>query len=313
MNYSKPQSDRLTQSNESIFAPDSPLAKGNIDAIMILLEQLQGYGLIISSEGEIWGEFGTQIPEFTRTKPDSHKLRLEERFAPTIAIDLHFYLHQVLSSTNVQRCELSLAEKQLYNCRLQPLTFNSGEKAVLLLAEKNSCQLNERPCPEGELSKQVTEQSFIEAIESENNYCLSLGIHSTLAYIDIDDFDAIKDTYGSHIASEVLSQITTRLESQTRKEDVVAHIKDDEFALIFRAMGENVAEAIDESANVAAKIKQMISAPILIDGQVIQITASIGISVLPKKDKTAEQILADASSGMSQRSGYSKAYLTTFG
>ena len=131
----------------------------------------------------------------------------------------------------------------------------------------------------------ASQSELIGCLKRENQLCIEHGLYSTLVYIDLDQFKKVNEEFGREIGDEVLCQVAARLESQTRQSDFVARVKDDEFALLFPTIGKNIADAIDESANIATKIKQTLSAPILINGNVIQITASIGISVLPQQKK----------------------------
>lgn len=54
-----------------------------------------------------------------------------------------------------------------------------------------------------------------------------------VAFIDIDDFKVINDTYGHVAGDEVLQSIATILEGNTRESDIVVRWGGDEFVIIF--------------------------------------------------------------------------------
>jgi diguanylate cyclase len=58
------------------------------------------------------------------------------------------------------------------------------------------------------------------------------GMQFVLAFIDVDDFKSINDTYGHAVGDQVLTAIATRLAESFRSDDVVARIGGDEFAIM---------------------------------------------------------------------------------
>lgn len=66
----------------------------------------------------------------------------------------------------------------------------------------------------------------------------------TVAFIDIDDFKRINDTFGHKVGDSVLRFIAEQLRSQLRKTDVVARIGGDEFGLLLPSLRQQEAEAV---------------------------------------------------------------------
>ncbi len=94
----------------------------------------------------------------------------------------------------------------------------------------------------------------------------------SLLMIDIDHFKRINDTYGHDIGDEVLKKVSSELQNQLRKIDLIARWGGEEFILLLPET------EIDEAVNVAEKLRGKVEALIFENGEVI--TISIGASML---------------------------------
>ena len=56
----------------------------------------------------------------------------------------------------------------------------------------------------------------------------------TIAYIDVDNFKKINDSFGHGIGDEVLIQIAQTIQSQIRAQDMLARLGGDEFAVVLK-------------------------------------------------------------------------------
>lgn len=105
-------------------------------------------------------------------------------------------------------------------------------------------------------------------------------------FIDLDSFKAINDTYGHQFGDHVLRQVAQRLCQVAREEDTVARIGGDEFLLIVTAIqdpalpGQMAQNAIDS-----------ISQPLVLDGQQLELSASIGIALYPDDSEDLDQLI----------------------
>lgn len=93
-----------------------------------------------------------------------------------------------------------------------------------------------------------------------------------LLHMDLDFFKTVNDTLGHAAGDQVLAQVGQVLRGQTRAEDCAARIGGDEFVVI---LAERTDPAMLQA--IAERIIRMVSLPIAFDGQVCQISASIGI------------------------------------
>jgi diguanylate cyclase (GGDEF)-like protein len=118
---------------------------------------------------------------------------------------------------------------------------------------------------------------------------LSRGEMAAVLYIDLDHFKAVNDTLGHAVGDEVIKQASARLWGATRETDVLARLGGDEFALLMRPV-----EAVSDAAKVADRLIKAISAPMFINGQQIEIGASVGIAVGPGDGVKTDTLVKNA-------------------
>jgi diguanylate cyclase (GGDEF)-like protein len=111
--------------------------------------------------------------------------------------------------------------------------------------------------------------------------------------IDLDGFKVFNDNLGHHAGDELLQAVATRLRSRVRHSDTVARIGGDEFlAIIEDCSGDSAAQAVAESLIAA------LQDPILIEGQTLSISGSIGIAMYPADGKNAAMLKRNADQAM---------------
>jgi diguanylate cyclase (GGDEF)-like protein len=118
---------------------------------------------------------------------------------------------------------------------------------------------------------------------------LSRGEMAAVLYIDLDHFKAVNDTLGHAVGDEVIKQASARLWGTTRETDVLARLGGDEFALLMRPV-----ESVGDAAKVADRIIKSIGAPMFINGQQIEIGASVGIAVGPGDGVKTDTLVKNA-------------------
>lgn len=92
-------------------------------------------------------------------------------------------------------------------------------------------------------------------------------------FIDIDDFKVINDTLGHAAGDELLVAVTQRISALVREEDTVARLGGDEFAILTGDRPD-----LRRSRTMAARLVRELSAPYLLGGQPVSISASIGVA-----------------------------------
>ncbi len=114
-----------------------------------------------------------------------------------------------------------------------------------------------------------------------------------LLFIDLDGFKEVNDSLGHAVGDKLLTQVASILRSMVRARDTLARLGGDEFMVILGEIqgGEN-------AVAVAESLHRAILQPMLIDGHVLQVSASIGISLFPSDSTLADELIHQADSAM---------------
>ncbi len=112
-------------------------------------------------------------------------------------------------------------------------------------------------------------------------------------YVDLDRFKIINDTRGHAAGDRVLAATGARITEALRAGDTASRVGGDEFVLVC-ATG----EAANEAARLATRLLAAIGEPIDLDGEAVNIGASIGISMYPADGLTGEELIRKADSAM---------------
>ena len=110
-----------------------------------------------------------------------------------------------------------------------------------------------------------------------------------VAYIDLDNFKTVNDTYGHNAGDEVLVVMSSRLMSSVRAGDTAVRMGGDEFAVIFGP--ETNREAYIK------RISESLNADIVVDGTLMPCGASVGLAVY-SEGESKEEFLDRADSAM---------------
>ncbi|MGZ8317634.1 MAG: EAL domain-containing protein [Telluria sp.] len=114
-----------------------------------------------------------------------------------------------------------------------------------------------------------------------------------LAFLDLDNFKYINDTFGHELGDVVLKEIAGRLRHTVRGDDTVARVGGDEFVLVI-----NEQPDIDHITDLMERIRASVSAPIVSSGKEIVPGVSIGVSLFPDDGQTADKVMRAADAAM---------------
>jgi diguanylate cyclase (GGDEF)-like protein len=107
--------------------------------------------------------------------------------------------------------------------------------------------------------------------------------------IDLDHFEVLNSAFGHGIADRVLTAVADRLAACLRTEDALGRFGSDEFII---ALGD--AQTESDVAVVAQRVLDAVAAPLVIGGNDINVTASIGVAMSPVDGEEPETLMQRA-------------------
>jgi diguanylate cyclase (GGDEF)-like protein/PAS domain S-box-containing protein len=119
------------------------------------------------------------------------------------------------------------------------------------------------------------------------------GKLGALAFLDLDNFKHINDTFGHEAGDEVLRSIAERLRRSLRDDDTVARVGGDEFVLLM-----NEQPSIRHVTELVERVRQAVCTPIQAGGKELIAGVSIGVALFPDNGVVAEQIMRAADAAM---------------
>ena len=120
------------------------------------------------------------------------------------------------------------------------------------------------------------------------------NLRGALLFLDLDHFKHINDSLGHPLGDAVLKMVTARLESSIRQEDTVARLGGDEFVVLLSGLPGSRTEVVRQTRDIANKLRQLLAAPMTLEGHRLQVTPSIGMALIPDHGDTPADILKRA-------------------
>ncbi len=119
------------------------------------------------------------------------------------------------------------------------------------------------------------------------------GTHCALMLIDLDRFKDVNDTFGHQIGDIVLLETGARLTRVLRQSDTVGRLGGDEFSVLLPDV-----EGELGACQAAEKIVDVLDEPLYLEGELVDIDASIGISIFPEHGDDPDTLLRHADVAM---------------
>jgi diguanylate cyclase (GGDEF)-like protein/PAS domain S-box-containing protein len=127
-----------------------------------------------------------------------------------------------------------------------------------------------------------------------------------VVYIDLDNFKAVNDRYGHVVGDDLLVVIADRLREALRDGDNLARIGSDEFVVVLTDL-----KHAQDCEPVLARLLQAASDPVPVRGDLLSVSASIGVTLYPQDLADADQLIrhADQAMYLSKQAGKSRYHL----
>lgn len=127
-----------------------------------------------------------------------------------------------------------------------------------------------------------------------------------ILFIDLDNFKPINDTHGHLLGDKLLISLAEKLSSALRPSDMVSRLGGDEFLVLADELSKR-----EEAHQLAERIMQMVSTPIVIDDIELQVSASIGISIYPSQGDDIDDLIHTADQAMYHAKNLGKNQIAT--
>lgn len=133
---------------------------------------------------------------------------------------------------------------------------------------------------------------------------------NAVMFIDLNRFKEVNDSLGHDAGDELLINVASRLRECSRASDTVARFGGDEFVVLCEDLDPESASGL--VADLAERLLASIDQPMVIKGQLLRVSASVGISV-SRGSSTASGMLRDADAAMYKAKKNGKARFEVFG
>ncbi|CAB4658369.1 unannotated protein [freshwater metagenome] len=133
---------------------------------------------------------------------------------------------------------------------------------------------------------------------------------NAVMFIDLDRFKEVNDSLGHDAGDELLINVASRLRECSRVSDTIARFGGDEFVVLCEDLDPESASGV--IADLAERLLASIDQPMVIKGQSLRVSASVGVAIDGGNAK-ASGMLRDADAAMYKAKKNGKARFEVFG
>ncbi len=116
---------------------------------------------------------------------------------------------------------------------------------------------------------------------------------TAVMFVDLDRFKNINDSLGHAVGDALLKEVARRLVQELRVGDTICRLGGDEFVVVLPEIKRSA-----DAANVAQKVIESVSRPLVLEGRELHVTPSIGMAVFPDDGRDAETLIRNADAAM---------------
>jgi diguanylate cyclase (GGDEF)-like protein/PAS domain S-box-containing protein len=178
------------------------------------------------------------------------------------------------------------------DCWLRIVAEPVGNDISVTLVDITQRKLNEHAIRAEALRDPLTGLLNRRGFEAQANEAVRESDIGAVLFLDLNDFKSINDNFGHNAGDALLKAFGHRLEFCLRPEDVLGRLGGDEFAIVMPGVSE------EDVRKIAQRLVQTASEAYIIQGQEIQCSASVGISLMPRHGDELWQLLNVADEAM---------------
>jgi diguanylate cyclase (GGDEF)-like protein len=114
-----------------------------------------------------------------------------------------------------------------------------------------------------------------------------------VAFLDLDGFKHVNDTYGHDLGDELLIVASLRMKDALREGDSLARIGGDEFVAVLADLN-----SVEDCEPVLERLLLAASEPVKVGNVELKVSASIGVTLYPQDNVSADQLMRHADQAM---------------
>ena len=118
-----------------------------------------------------------------------------------------------------------------------------------------------------------------------------------LAFIDLDGFKLVNDGLGHKAGDELLQVVGARMRRCLGPGDTLARFGGDEFVILLPDLADD-AGGQGAVAPLLERVREAVAEPILVEGQEVQVSCSIGVTFYPRDGQNADALMRHADVAM---------------
>jgi len=114
-----------------------------------------------------------------------------------------------------------------------------------------------------------------------------------VVFLDLDGFKTVNDAYGHDMGDELLIALSVRMKEALRESDSLSRIGGDEFVAVLTDL-----TTIDDCEPLLERLLLSVSESITVNDIVLNISASVGVTLYPQDNVDADQLMRHADQAM---------------
>ncbi|MGZ4810031.1 MAG: putative bifunctional diguanylate cyclase/phosphodiesterase, partial [Thermoanaerobaculia bacterium] len=223
--------------------------------------------------------------------------KLRELYVRPFEYDDLFGLVLTLGVANGVESEIMRRDGRTITVLQNFAMIGSGETATIhatavdISARKQAEEQIEFHAYHDVVTKLPNRKLFIDRLTQNLTHAKRSNHPVSVMYIDIDHLKKVNDLLGRSGGDDLLLEMAARLRHCVRDEDTVARIGSDEFAIIITEL-----RRPEDVVAIAQKVLEIAQLPIMLRGNVVEVTVSIGLSIYPADGIDSETMLLNAES-----------------
>jgi len=136
-------------------------------------------------------------------------------------------------------------------------------------------------------------QYLSQFLSQEMASCIKNKHSLAVAFLDLDGFKIINDSYGHTLGDQLLMKVAQNMQATLCKGDILARIGGDEFIAIINHFSQK-----EDALFSLDRLLQAAALPVIVEGKKLAITTSIGATIYPYDNVDADKLIRHADQAM---------------